>query len=102
MKRWTMKLLVAGLALTLFGCGSLGAVSGGSRRDAKLALPACPPDQVTLEHGWLGPHVATRADGKTVVLFAMTTDDRQDFERWTDQWRRCAFERGIVIEEANR
>ena len=94
-------LMVGSLALTLFGCGVLGTTSGGSRT-AKLALPACPPDQVTLEHGWLGPHVATRADGKTVVLFAMTTDDRQDFERWTDQWRRCAFERGIVIEEANR
>ena len=101
MKRWTMKLLVAGLALTLFGCGSLGTTSGGSR-DAKLALPACPPDQVTLEFGWIGPKAGAGADGRVHQIFGITSDDRLVYESWVDKWRRCAWERGVVIEEANK
>jgi hypothetical protein len=88
--------------MALSGCASLGAISSGNSRDAKLLLPACPPDQVTLEFGWLGPRPATAADGRVLQIFGMTSDDRLSFELWTDRWRRCAFERGIVIEEANR
>ena len=93
--------MVGSLAMALSACGVLATTSGGSRT-AKLAFPACPPDQVTLELGWIGPHTGTNAAGRAFQIFGMTSDDRLAFELWTDKWRRCAFERGIVIEEANR
>jgi len=58
---------------------------------------------VTLEFGWLGPRPAFGADGRVVAqVFAMTGDDRETLDRWMDGWRRCAWQRGVVIEEANK
>ena len=98
---WNRMLLVGSLALTLSGCGALATTSSGSR-DAKLVLPACPPDQMTLEFGWIGPRPASLPDGRALQVFAMTSDDVDTLNRWMDGWRRCAHGRGIVIEEANR
>ena len=99
--RWNRMLLVGSLALALSGCGVLATTSSGSR-DAKLALPACPPDQVTLEYGWAGPRSASLPDGRVLQIFAMASDDVDTLNRWMDGWRRCAWERGVVIEEANK
>lgn len=102
MKHWKMKLMAVVLVMIVSGCASLGAISSGNGRDAKLALPACPPDQVTLEFSWIGPKQGTLPDGRPISIFGITADDRLTLELWMDHWRRCALERGIVIEEANR
>ena len=99
--RWNRMLLVGSLALALSGCGVLATTSSGSR-DATLALPACPPDQVTLEFGWVGPRPASLPDGRVLQIFAMASDDVDTLNRWMDGWRRCAWQRGVVIEEANK
>ena len=91
---------MAVLIVTLSGCGVLATKSSG--RDVQLPLPSCPPVEVILDHGWLGPQTKSQPDGTARILFAMTLEDRAVFLRWNEAWRRCAIERGIVIEEANR
>ena len=85
------------IALTS-GCAALG--RGGSR-SAALPIPVCPPEEVELSTGWLGPGFISTNEGPLHV-FVMAVQDRVQFEAWVNEWMSCAKARGIVIEEANR
>ena len=93
------KVIVGTLLIALTsGCAALG--RGGSR-SAALPIPACPPEEVDLSTGWLGPGFVPTNEGPLHV-FVMAVPDRAQFEAWVDGWVSCAKARGIVIEEANR
>ena len=93
------KVIVGTLLIALTsGCAAIG--RGGSR-SASLPLPACPPEEVELTLGWLGPGFIPTNEGP-LHAFAMAVQDRVRYEAWTDEWMSCAKARGIVIEEANR
>ena len=93
------KVIVGTLLIALTsGCAALG--RGGSR-SAALPIPVCPPEEVELTLGWIGPGFIPTNEGPLHV-FAMAVVDRAQLEAWVNEWMSCAKARGIVIEEANR
>lgn len=90
-------------ALTLLVALTSGcAVTGhGGSRSAALPIPVCPPEQVEMQVGWLGPGFIT-TDAGPLHVFVLSVTERLQYEAWVDGWKSCAKARGIVIEEANR
>lgn len=72
------------------GCGS---VLGPAGRTAKLPLPVCPPERVTVGTGFV-----PTGDGGLRI----TEREWRIVNAWIDDWQDCAKKRGLVIEEANR
>ena len=104
--------MLIGLSLLFSACASLPG------RTARLPLPECPPETVSLQAGWLGQiggepfriplksQPGLPADGRQagveLLMWGMLAEDRVALERWIVDWQTCAKARGAVIEEVNK
>ena len=91
------------MVLSMTGCAVLTETTSlFSGRALKLPIPPCPPIDVVLEYGWIGPFPHTLSNGESGMFYAMIQDDKAKYIRYLNAWIDCAERRGIVIEEVNR